>query len=68
MGVGIGEVSWSADAVNFSFLLVDGLENAGVQDRSFGSRVDSHEKDGISILYHFYLGVEEEVRSEVVGD
>ena len=68
MGIGVGQVSWSADGINFCFLLVYSLENAGVQDRSFGSRVDSHEKNGISIFNHFNLGVEEEIGSEVVGD
>ena len=68
MGVGVGQISWSADAVNFCFLLVYGLENAGIQVRGLSSRVDSNKENGISIFDHFNLGVEEEVRSEVVRD
>jgi len=67
MSVAVGEVSRSAHTEYLGLLLVDGLQDAGVEDRGFSAGVDTNQKDHISVLNHFNLGVEQIVGPEVVG-
>lgn len=68
MSVGVGEVRRGPEGVDFGLFLVDGLEDAGVEDGSFGPGVYSHQQYGVGVFDVFDLGVEEVVGAELIAD
>lgn len=68
MIIGVSKIGWGANAENFCLLFVDSFEDAGVQDWSFSSGVNSDQKDEVGVFDAFYLGVEEEIGPKVVGE
>lgn len=67
VSISVSKICRGANAQYFCLLFIDGLENAWVEYWSFSSRIDSNQKDQISIFYHFNLRVEQIVSSEMVG-
>ena len=67
MSIPVGEVSRSTDVEHPRSLLVDSLQNPGIQNRCLSSGIDSDEEDGICVLDALDLGVEEVVGPEIVG-
>ena len=67
MSIPVGEISRSSHVEHPRSLLVDSLQNPGIQNRCLGSGIDSNEEDGICVLDALDLGVEEVVRPEIVG-